>query len=221
MKNNYNSIIENEGEYTLFISDLFEALLSAKNSFFKQFIQRIKDYWESDASITEDKVSEQALTKYNNMVSSGEWNKKDPLEAKIHSLYTSQKSSDKSSKQKSSKGKQKSNVEEWRKKKIGETKIMDGKTYHWCPHHNRDDYYDGLYMQHDPKDGHKKWQEDKDKRKNNKKKSKTNGASESNSSSTDHSLDISDKLRAALTTTLNLSSDQASDLWDQLAELGN
>ena len=40
----------------------------------------------------------------------------------------------------------------------GEGKLIrDGKTYWWFPHHKWDIFYDGVYMEHDPVDGHKAW----------------------------------------------------------------
>ena len=46
----------------------------------------------------------------------------------------------------------KTDLPDWRMKREGDTKIMDGKTWHWCTHHKLDGVFDGLYMTHAPCD---------------------------------------------------------------------
>ncbi len=63
-------------------------------------------------------------------------------------------------------------MEKWRIKKDGNPKMVEGKTYHWCPHYELDGIFDRLYVTHNPGEGHQKWLENetkmKEKQKNNK-----------------------------------------------------
>ena len=36
-------------------------------------------------------------------------------------------------------------IKKWRGKKEGNTKVVDGRTYYWRPHHKMDGHFDGIY----------------------------------------------------------------------------
>ncbi len=109
----------------------------------------------------------------------------------------------------------------WRTVKDGLTKIVDGKTWHWCSqHHHKDNLWNGLYVSH-PENEHAeitaKW-----KRLNNKKKgeAKENAANATDSSKEtpapeNPSLDLSSRLKDVLCTNLCLSAEDAQKLIDQ------
>ena len=46
----------------------------------------------------------------------------------------------------------------WRTKKVGDTIVKDGVTYHWCTHHKSEKFgYDGLYYASHDDASHEKW----------------------------------------------------------------
>jgi hypothetical protein len=99
---------------------------------------------------------------------------------------------------------------EWRKKKDGASKVVDGVTWYWCPKHKVEGKFDGLYVKHKPED-HDNWKEEQKKRRGKSKKSKT----DSGGSSGGNSLTLSDKLKSALLTKMS------SDELDRLVSASN
>ena len=143
VESNYNQIIERGHKHDDIVMDFFYALLSTKNSVFKDFIQRKKDQWEDGTDMTLDELSASALSKYNNMVEQRTWNEKDPKDAKIIALatqvetlrsqigsntYKNNGGSATNTSHNSHPGQQKkrTNMPEWRMKKKGPMKIVDG-----------------------------------------------------------------------------------------------
>ena len=45
-----------------------------------------------------------------------------------------------------------SNVERWRMKQTGSTKVVDGITWYWCPKHTLPGVFDKLYVRHKPEE---------------------------------------------------------------------
>ena len=88
----------------------------------------------------------------------------------------------------------------WQIVKREEKLNRDGKTYWWCPHHNRDNFYDGMYMDHDPRDDHKAWKAKSEEKKARRKKETSNTSItptvSSEGTSDNHQLKLSDKLQA-------------------------
>ena len=149
------------------------------------------------------------------MLSSGEWDKLDPLEAKFATLYSSNNINTGSK----FKDNRKSNGDAWRKVKINDTIEFEGETWYWCPHHKHEDDYDGLYMKHDPDQGHKKWQIEKDKRKKQKSDKKNDSTPEVKNSQP--KLILNDKLKTALMTSANMTKEQVDMFLEDFQEQEN
>ena len=88
MNNNYQSLLRQNHEHPNFILDLFQALLSAKNDEFRDYIQRLKDEWEAGKDIQPEVLMESAISKYNNMKKQNTWGRINPKDAKIVALAT-------------------------------------------------------------------------------------------------------------------------------------
>ena len=95
------------------------------------------------------------------MLKQGNWSKTDEKDAKIMALTTQltnleQKltSNLQTSHDPNSSGKQRTNVEALRMVIEGDTKLVNGVTWHWCPHHTLEGTFNGLYMCHSPQFAH-------------------------------------------------------------------
>ena len=169
MEQDYQHIIMEGQKHEDYLLHIFNALGSSKNDEFRTYIAGLKRDWESgEKEFTPDSLSCKALRVYNNMVSNNEWNSQDPKDTKIMALTTSvtkleQQLKDKTALTTNTKsgGGGSVQIEDWRKKKGSATKLVDGKTYYWCPKHVRDGDYNGLYVcSHKPKE-HDEWAQDK------------------------------------------------------------
>jgi len=108
---------------------------------------------------------------------------------------------------------------DWRMKKEGTMKIVDGVEWFWCPHHHLEGVFDGLYMPHKPED-HDKWKAEKERKRVEWKKQKENASTGStngektttNSASTQQKMKLSDKMKAVLMTKFNCSDEDAKNL---------
>jgi len=233
IQSDYTEILEFGGSHDNIVMDTFSALLSSKNSVFRNFIQRKKDKWELGVDVSLGELKEYALTKYNNMVEQKIWSSNNSAESKLLALLTnfegkgaSSSSGPSGGSSKSAKsGKMKLNIDKWRMKKDGATKSVEGKIYHWCPHHKLDGVFNGLYMTHDPGEGHQKWLENKRKMKEKRSKNKSgssggtsstgqNSSSSSSGTSSRSSgkMALSDKLKTVLATKLQISENEAQSL---------
>ena len=110
-------------------------------------------------------------------------------------------------------------LDDWRTKFDGDSKVVAGKTWHWCKRHTQEGVYDGLYVTHKQED-HDVWV---DCRKNwNKNKKPSAGApSDSNKSGSTPSADkltLSNNLKAAMVTNFQCTSEQAEKLWSEVVQ---
>ena len=226
MNGNYLQIIRKGQTHDNFEDDLFEALLTTKNLVFKNYIQRIQDEWEAGQDILPSELIATAIQKYNNMLLRGLWTQNETSESKLAALATRLKtvennvrnSGSSSNTPSSSSGKKKYGIDEWRMVKNGSTKIVNGTTYWWCPHHKLDGKYDGLYMTHKPSE-HAAWKKDRDKRNDEwKAKRRAKKDKENTSPLNEKKLLMSDKLKSVLVTKLQCSDADAEDVWAAFAQ---
>ena len=214
MDSQYQQIIQQGHTHEDYVMNLFDALLSSKNEEFRQAIRSEKTNWEKGEDVSADAIITVATAKYNNLRKQKTWNQVDPKDAKIVALTTKVENLAKAlatnssangrsggSDQKGKDGKNENRfppLAEWRKKKDGASKIVDGVTWYWCPKHKAEGKFDGLYVKHKP-DNHDSWKDEQKKRRGKPNKKNGNGGS-SDSSKT---LTLSDKLKSALLTKMS------------------
>ena len=122
-----------------------------------------------------DVMDAKAVTMYNNAVSAGRWEKKDPKDAKILALTTridelvekGEKFEALSTNQREvhkSQNTQRDRIQaiaDWGMKKTMDSVERDGKKWYWCPKYVVPGTYDRLYMTHKPEDHHE-WKRKQD-----------------------------------------------------------
>ena len=234
MNGNYVKILGKKQKHDNFDDDLFEALLSTKNQVFHNFIQRLQDQWETGTDFTPGEIMELALQKYSNMSERGVWNQNEKPDSQLHALATrldsmenqmhgspSSSSKSRSSKSSSLSFKKKFGIEEWRMIKQGNTKVVNGVTFWWCPHHKNEGQFDGLYVTHKPSE-HASWKAERDK-KNAAWKEKRRPKTEKSSTSSGKTpaskrLVMSEKLKSVLITKLSCSDADADEIWQEFAQ---
>jgi len=152
--------------------DLYDALLSGKNDVFNRFVERSKDNWEVGTEKTHDELVSQAVTKYNSRVKQGYWKQVEPKDATIVAITTQITNLEKKISPGTLSGKSnatnfsnprsepKFTLEDWCIVNNGKEKVVNGKTWHWCPHHKMKGVYDGMYVGH-PEDENDEWLERK------------------------------------------------------------
>ena len=233
MNGNYVKILAKKQKHDNFDDDLFEALLSTKNQVFHNYIQRLQDEWETGTDYTPGQIMELALQKYANMSERGVWHQNEKPDSQLHALATrldsmenqiqgsSSSSKPKSTKSSSFSTKKKFGIEEWRMNKQGNTKVVNGVTYWWCPHHRNEGQFDGLYVTHKPSE-HDSWKAERD-RKNaawkDKRRSKTDKSSTSSGKTpASKRLVMSEKLKSVLVSKLSCSDADADDIWQEFSQ---
>lgn len=224
MNNNYQQIEAMNEQHPNYIMHLFHALLSAKNEIFVNYVQTIKDNWETGKDVSADELINEAKTKYNNMVKQKIWNKQSPKDAKIMALATELRNLKDSvtnygggkSKNSSTSKNLRINIPEWRMLNTGPTKVVDGVKYWWCKHHKLENVFDGLYMTHKPED-HSKWKEEKEKKKAEYKKKQAD-RKVSDTQKSGKKLQLSDRLKSAMVTNFCCSNEQAENVWAEVAQ---
>ena len=207
--------IENDSgnPYPDFIMHLFTACTKSKVSDFSSYASRLRSDWEADDDAgTDDQILRKLTKKWNNISTNTEVTKpstKSTAEsnnAKLLVLLTALvnkadgggNSSNTSSNNSDRRGKRdpQSSIAEWRKTKShGDSIFKDGKMYYWCEQHQEGK---GLYVTHHPKDHGKKigdWEHTDRSRNVKSQGSNSNGGG----ASTDGKLQLSDKMKAALT----------------------
>lgn len=161
METNYKILKEKGQAPSKYRKILLDALLTGPNHTFNQFFQHMIDDTESGigsmANIFPDEVITACCARYNNMETKKLWNKVDPHDAQLMAIATELKEL-KSQQTKATalvsvsntdlpKNPPKGNgrrtddkfingVARWRTVKDGDTKVVDDRTYYWCPHHN-------------------------------------------------------------------------------------
>ena len=153
---------------------ILEALATGPNAKFNGFIERINDDVESGIGVNKDITAEDliiaARLKFNNMDKKGEWDKVDPREAQMLALVTEVQELRKSRQQQTKPAAALATqgttdtpadvvpgtrVEKWCVTFDGDhQKTVKGKKYWWCPHHELEGKWKGLYVLHSP-DQHK------------------------------------------------------------------
>ena len=223
MEANYKKIIELGKTHEDWTMHLFDAMLSAKNKVFTDFIQRKKDDWEIGIDIIPKNLITEAKAKYTNMITLNTWDKEDPKDAKIAALTTQLVELQQCvlatrdlNKTQPEKGKSTDNkngtIEAWRMKKDGDHKQVNGIDYWWCPHHKWDGKFDGLYMQHKPED-HDEWKKRRDEKRAIYRKGKKDKNTSSDDKENNDKLVLKESMTAALVTNFQISEDQAADIY--------
>lgn len=227
MNGNYLQIIRKGQNHDNFEDDLFDALLTTKNLVFKNFIQRLQDEWESGKDFLPSELMETAIQKYNNMLQRGTWTQSESQDSKLAALATRLKNVENTFRGNGASptctaatdsGRRKFGIDEWRLHKQGYTKVVNGVTYWWCPHHKLDGKYDGLYMTHKPSE-HDAWKRDREKRNQEwKEKRRAKKDKENSNPNAQKKLLMSDKLKSVLVTRLQCSDADAEDVWADLSK---
>jgi len=231
MSSKFREIREKGQQHHDYLLDLFNALETVPNDNFTCFVRKERQAWEIGGKKEADQLIAEAMTIYNNAVSSNRWEYSDPKDAKIIALSTkleelekqvnlsahstqSQQSNSKSNDNKSGGNNSKYlTIEDWRMKKGEQTVERDGKTWHWCPKPVSPGRNDGLYVTHKPED-HEEWAKNRNRFKKNKKddEKKEDKDNESSTKSNDKSLALSNSLKAALLTRCDLTAAHADAL---------
>ena len=217
--------IENDSgtEYGDFAIHLFAACEKSKVKGFSDYVSRLRSDWETeDETGTDDEIVRKLTKKWNNECSKpgakqSSSSSKDSDTAKMLVLLTAlvNKSENSNSGNNERRGKRdqtSTSIAEWRKTKShGDSIYKDGKQYYWCEQHQDGK---GLYVTHHPKDHNKpigKWEHTD--RSRNVKSTSTGSSQESKpaAGSSDTKLQLSEKMKAALTSK-GLSGSDADDL---------
>lgn len=224
---------ESKKDYDDFVLHLFSACEKSTNDNFCKYTEGLKSDWETDkqgAPKTHSEVVHSLTVKWNNLcaeqakVPKGTSLKKGSEDPKYLALFTAlttsieglsekvqtlQKSNTSGANGYQSKqgGNRNSDIAEWRKTKtFGEEVHKDDKQYYWCPQHQNGK---GLYVTHHPLDHGKhprEWEHSK---------KRNNGSG--NLPSNQNALQITDKLKAALTSN-GISNAAAESLMSSLNE---
>ena len=155
--------------------NLFKAYAAASDQSFKTYINDHQNRYDDGEELTSDELMLKAENKYKALVERNQWNMKSKEEEQIVALnaelkefkklqFTKKKDNSKNKdkrndKKKNGKGKGKgkdNKKDEWKlvspKAGQSQTKVIEGTTWHWCPHHKR-------WVQHKPSECRLKSQE--------------------------------------------------------------
>ena len=225
----YNEILQLGKTHDDLMYDTFKSLSTTNNEEFEMFVKDLKGKWETDtneeSALTHDELVEKCTAKYNNLVDQKAWNTNNTKNAKLVALATQVKtleqkladSTNNSTSNRNTGGPNKSNrngkfggpLPAWRlTKSLGDKTERDGLTWYWCHHQHNNGK--GMYVTHKPED-HTSWLERKNKSKENRNKSKS-GTQAPN----DNSLQLQDKLKAALVTKFKCSESEATTLLESV-----
>ena len=212
--------IENDSgtHYADFAIHMFSACEQSNSKEFVDFAKDLRSKWETgDDEITDDTIVRQLLKKWNNVsiakpgaAKQTGASAKDDNTSKMLVLLTalvnqqadggSNSSNFNRRGQRDGQRDHQSSIAEWRKTKShGESIFKDGKMYYWCEQHQEGK---GLYVTHHPKDHGKKitaWEHTDRSRNVQSSKPAPANQSETGGSLSDKKLQLSDKMKAALT----------------------
>ena len=233
MENAYHEITVNrKSTYDQYMDDLFKALKTYTNRVYVDFVTRLEDEWETDASDdTPAKIDlfiQTVRTKYNNMKSRRKWEVVDPADAKILALSTQlqevqQQLLDEKTKNLTSASAhatttattaskptaKKGHFDTRRTKFVGPHTVIDGVAYDWCDKgHKSSASPDGMYMPEGH--NHDEWLAKKLARRS--QRSAPASADQVNSVK----LALSEKLKACLMTKAGFSEEEAKALFDDV-----
>ena len=113
-------------------------------------------------------------------------------------------------------------IEKWRGKKEGDEKVVDGRTYYWCPHHKYEGHYDGLYVSSHKASEHDIWKKNGKQSRNrwNKEASSGNAGSANGGGTSNPSnkskLVLNDRIKSVLTTKLMLNDDDVEQICKEI-----
>jgi hypothetical protein len=159
-----------------------QALQSGPNATFNMYIDRLNDDIESgtgpNKNMTWQDIIIAARRKYSPMHAANTWDKVDPRDAKLLALTTKLAAMEGGTKpggggsgghgggnggrnnsDRNGGVEMVANVEKWRTIKGKGKFTKNGKDWWWCPHHVKEDHWDGLYVRHKPSQ-HKGWRKD-------------------------------------------------------------
>ena len=233
----YREIVQRGSTHDDYVMDLFNVLLSNKNTIFTDFIQREKDKWDTGAVIDPDVLITEAVTKYDNMVATSEWTVVEPGTSKIAALTTElnelkekfvlvtqnmMTGSQSHNSNPSGGSRRNDSIPAWRfAKTLGDKVERDGKTWHWCHHQHNNGK--GMYVTHHP-DNHVQWKERKDREK------KERAAATKDSAvltpapphaDSKKTLALSDNLKAAMVAKFRCTDSDAEKLWTDVVKSSN
>ena len=223
MSSKYREIREKGQHHQDYLLDLFNALETVPNDNFAYFVRKERQAWEIGGTKEADQLIAEAMTIYNNAVSSNRWKDSDPKDAKIMALSTKLEElqqqikfsvhSTQNQAKSSANNSKYLTIEAWRMTKGEPTVQRDGKTWHWCPKHVSQGKYDGLYVTHKPED-HDEWIKNRNKFKKNRKDEDKKEVQQNENSETSNTkaLALSNYLKAALLTRCDLTAAQADAL---------
>ena len=217
--------------------DLFNALQTVPNPNFAAFIRDKRQAWEIGGEKQPNQIFAEALTIFNNAVSSNRWDSKDPKDAKIMALTTQVEQLVEAQKQylaMVSAKKTRMNaaakpgstnpgdflsIKAWRMKKTEDSVQKEGRTWYWCPHHKVEGSYDDLYVAHKPEE-HDEWKNNRgqfQKKKYLEKKQDKSEDKDENKNASSKKLINNDNSKAALLTHSDLSGLQIDEILEDAA----
>ena len=207
-----NEIIDAGGTMDDMILHLFSFLEQAPNDEFQRTIGAEKDKWEADQPLEVEKLCDLAKQKFNNISSRNKWNILNPKDAKILALTT-----ENNNPKTTSSGSKKISIEDWRRVKKQDSVIVNGKTWHWCPHHKHPNNPDGLYVTHRAED-HDQWKLRRDQFKGQAKpKSISNDNNNVSTSESKDKLQLSSQIKSVLMSDCQLTPDEAAALVEKMS----
>ena len=228
MSSKYREIKEKGQTHEDMILDVFNAFKTVPNPDFAAHVRDERKNWELGGDKDVDQIMSEALIIYNNAITANRWRTSDPKDAKILALTTQveklvemQSQLVANATQAPSQNRtmnprfQFTEIAAWRMKKGPEKLDRDGKTWFWCPHHKMEGQYDGLYVTHRPEE-HDVWLKRKNERLTRRRRAKENqnDSEHGKQPGEDGSkkLVISDSLKSALMTHMDVSPEQIDAL---------
>ena len=216
--NLYQEILQLGKTHDDIIFDTFKSLLTTKNEEFENYVNGLKSQWETQSGegreLSHDILVSKCTAKYNNLVAQKTWTNGSGKNAKLVALATQVKDLEQKLASRNGGGnnntqtaQKRISIAEWRlKKTLGDKVDKDGNTWYWCPHQHNDGK--GMYVTHKPED-HTKWKEDNKARKEKRRAKSKNGKDK-------NSLQLDDKLKAALVSKFKCSQEEAANLMESV-----